>query len=265
MRDLEGRNVLLTGASSGIGPYIARRLHREGVSLVLSARSEKALRALARELAGARVVVADLSSQGEPERLAAEAGEVDILVANAGVPAPGTLQSFSIEEIDRAIDVNLRAPIVLARCLLPQMLERRSGHIVLMASIAGKLPAPGYPLYSATKFGLRGFAHVLRSDLTGTGVGVSAICPTFVSEAGMWAETGMKAHPTVGDVRPDEVADAVVSAIKGDKAEVVVAPITGRLSAAVGAIMPDVAATVARASGAGKITERASAKQRHKR
>jgi short-subunit dehydrogenase len=264
MRDLDGRTALLTGASSGIGPYIARRLHEEGVSLILSARNVKALNALARELGGARVIPADLS-KGEAERLAAEAGQVDILVANAGVPAPGRLETFSVEEIDRAVDINLRAPIVLARCLLPGMLERRSGHVVLMASIAAKLPAPGYPLYSATKFGIRGFAHVLRSDLAGSGIGVSAICPTFVSEAGMWAETGMKAPPTVGEVPPSDVAEAVVSAIKGDKAEVVVAPLAGRISVAVGALMPEVATTVARASGAGKIIDRASKKQSHKR
>ena len=265
MRDLHGRTVLLTGASSGIGPYIARRLASEGARFILSARNEKALKALAKELDGARVIPADLSQRGEPERLAEEAGAVDIMVANAGVPAPGTLDSFSLEEIDRAVDVNLRAPIVLARCLLPQMVERGDGHMVFMSSIAGKLPAPGYPLYSATKFGLRGFAHVLRNDLHDTGVGVSVICPTFVSEAGMWAETGMKAHPTVGEVRPDEVAEAVARAIKGNRAEIVVAPAAGRLSASFGAIRPELAMSVARASGASRMTSRATEKQRHKR
>jgi short-subunit dehydrogenase len=265
MRDLRGRAVLLTGASSGIGPYIARRLAREGARLVLSARNEKALKALAKELDGARIVPADLARTGEAERLTEAAGEIDVLVANAGVPAAGMLDTFSLEEIDRALDVNLRAPIVLARCLLPQMVERGEGHLVFMSSIAGKLPAPGYPLYSAAKFGLRGFAHVLRNDLHDTGVGVSVICPTFVSEAGMWAETGVKAHPTVGEVTPDEVADAVARAIKGNRAEIVVAPTAGRLSASIGAIRPELAMGVARASGAGGMTSRATAKQRHKR
>jgi short-subunit dehydrogenase len=265
MRDLHGRTVLLTGASSGIGPYIARRLAEEGARFILSARNEKALKGLAKELGGARVIPADLSRRGEPERLAEEAGGVDVLVANAGVPAPGTLDSFALEEIDRAIDVNLRAPILLARCLMTQMVERGHGHMVFMSSVAGKLPAPGYPLYSATKFGLRGFAHVLRNDLHHTGVGVSVICPTFVSEAGMWAETGMKAHPTVGEVTPDAVAEAVAKAIKGNRAEIVVAPPAGRLSASVGAIRPELAMSVARASGATGMTIRATEKQRHKR
>jgi short-subunit dehydrogenase len=104
MRDLHGRTVLLTGASSGIGPYIARRLAEEGARFILSARNEKALKGLAKELGGARVIQADLSRRGEPERLTEEAGDVDVLVANAGVPAAGTLDSFALEEIDRAIE-----------------------------------------------------------------------------------------------------------------------------------------------------------------
>jgi short-subunit dehydrogenase len=265
VRDLAGRSVLLTGASSGIGPHIARRLHGEGARLILSARNVKALKALARELAGARVIPADLSLKGEAERLASEAGEVDVLVANAGVPAPGRLESFAVDEIDRAIDVNLRAPIMLARCLVPGMLERRLGHLVFMASVAGKLPMPGYPLYSATKFALRGFAHVLRGDLHGSGVGVSVISPTFVSEAGMWAETGLKAPAVAGEVPPSRVADAVVSAIKEDRAEIVVAPLTARFGALVGGVMPDLAITVARASGAARQSGHAVEQQRHKR
>jgi short-subunit dehydrogenase len=265
MRDLEGRSALLTGASSGIGPYIARRLHREGVRLVLSARNVKALKALARELSGSRVIPADLSQRGEAERLATEAAEVDILVANAGVPAPGRLDGFSVEEIDRALDVNLRAPIVLARCLLPEMRRRHSGHLVFMASVAGKLPMPGYPLYSATKFAVRGFAHVLRGDLHGTGIGVSAISPTFVSEAGMWAETGLKAPAVAGEVSPASVAEAVLQAIKEDRAEVVVAPFTTRFGALVGGVVPELAVTVARASGAARQSGDAIEKQSHKR
>jgi len=181
MKDLAGRTVLLTGASTGLGPYIARRLHRAGARFVLSARNETSLTRLAKELGDSRVVVADLSKAGEPERLAREAGAVDVLVSNAGVPASGRLASFEIEEIDRAIAVNLRAGIVLARELAPGMVERKQGHIVFMASAAGKVPAPGISIYNATKFAIRGFALALREELMGSGVGVSAISPTFVS------------------------------------------------------------------------------------
>src|ERR1700726_4892225 len=110
MRDLEGRIALLTGASSGLGPFIARRLHREGVRFILSARREAELGRLARELTGSRVITADLSRRGEAERLAAEAGDVDILIANAGVPATGRLAGLDVQTIDGALEVNLRAP-----------------------------------------------------------------------------------------------------------------------------------------------------------
>src|ERR671932_1570792 len=99
MRRLEGKTALVTGASSGLGPVIARRLHREGVRPVLSARRRPELEALARELVGSRVLPADLAQRGEPERLAAEAGEVDLLVANAGLPASGRLVTFQVAEL----------------------------------------------------------------------------------------------------------------------------------------------------------------------
>src|SRR5438309_4658467 len=170
---------------------------------------------LADELGGAKVIVADLSRDGEPERLAAEAGSVDVLVSNAGIPATGRLETFKQEEIDRAIAVNLRAGIVLAKLLAPGMVERRSGHLVFMSSIAGKIPSGGETIYNATKFGIRGFGLALREELWGTGVGVSVISPTFVSEAGMWAVTGLKPNPIAGEVTPTQVADAVWRASQG--------------------------------------------------
>jgi short-subunit dehydrogenase len=223
MRELKGRTALLTGASSGIGPFIARRLHREGVRFVLSARRQDELQRLARELVGSRVVTADLSRRGEAERLAGEAGEVEILIANAGVPASGPLTGFEVAGIDQALDVNLRAPLVLARLLLPRMLERRSGHLVLMASVAGQVPAPGNSVYNATKFGLRGFGHALRAELHGSGVGVSVVSPVFVSNAGMLAETGV--HAPGREVPVERVAEAVLTAIRADRSEITVAPL----------------------------------------
>ena len=124
--DLLGKTVLLTGASSGLGPHIARRLQKAGAKFVLSARNEAALRSLAEELGDSRVVVADLSRLGEAERLAKEAGDVDVLVSNAGVPASGRLATFKVGELDRAIAVNLRAGMVLAHQLLPRCSTERA-------------------------------------------------------------------------------------------------------------------------------------------
>ena len=265
MDNLRGKTVLLTGASTGLGPHIARRLHREAAKLVLSARNEEALNKLAAELGGARVILADLSRSGEPERLAREAGDIDVLVSNAGIPATGRLATFQIEEIDRAIAVNLRAGIVLAKLLAPGMVERRSGHLVVMSSIAGKIPSGGETIYNATKFGIRGFGLALREELWGTGVGVSVITPTFVSEAGMWAVTGLKPHPIAGEVSPAQVADAVWSAITRNRREVDVVPIQLRTVLKLQALTPGVFATTARWMGATRPNEDLDERQRDKR
>ena len=265
MEDLRGKTVLLTGASTGLGPHIARRLQRAGAKFVLSARNQEALKRLAEELGGARVVVADLSRLGEAERLAREAGDVDVLVSNAGMPASGRLATFKVAEVDRAISVNLRAGMVLAHQLVPAMLNRKGGHLVFMASLAGHVPAAGLAVYNATKFGIRGFALALREELLETRVGVSVVCPTLVSEAGMWAETGLKANPMAGEVSPAEVADAVWYAITRNRAEIDVMPLQMKASLKVQALAPGLFATVARATGASKPTEEQGERQRNKR
>ena len=260
MRDLAGRTALLTGASWGLGPVIARRLHREGLTFVLSARREPELQRLAGELAGSRVVVADLARRDEAERLAAEAGPVNILIANAGVPVSGLLTDLEVAHIDRGLDVNLRSAIVLTRLLLPGMLERRSGHVVLMASLAGQIPGRRNSVYNATKFGLRGFGHALRLELRGTGVGASLVSPSYVSEAGMWAETGQ--HSPF-EVTPRRVAEAVLQAIREDKAEVTVAPFFGRFGGRLALVAPSFFLRVA--SRSAEIPEDAVAQHRAKR
>jgi uncharacterized protein len=264
LRDLRDKTVLLTGASTGLGPHIARRLHRDGARFVLSARNEAALRRLAEQLGGAAVITADLSRPGEPERLAAEAGAVDVLISNAGVPASGRLETFDIDQIDTALNVNIRAGIVLARALVPEMVKRRSGHLVFMSSIAGKLPTPGLTIYNATKFAVRGFGLSLREELAVSGVGVSVICPVYVSEAGMWAETGLKPHPVVGEVTPAQVADAVASAITRNRREVDVAGLGMKASLAVQALAPGLFAAAGRGPAA-HIADEQGERQRDKR
>jgi short-subunit dehydrogenase len=261
MKEIKNRTVLLTGAPGGIGPHLASRLHAEGASLVLSGRNQGELEQLATRLAPARVIVADLSQQVEVKRLAAAAGQVDVLVANAAVPASGELVSFSVEEIDRALNVNLRSAMVLVDLLLPGMLSRGTGHIVLMASIQGKMPTALVSVYNATKFGLRGFGLALGQELRNTGVGVSVINPTYVRDAGMWAETGITPHPLAGQVTPDQVAAAVVRAIKENRREIDVAPLGTRLAAA----MPRLVGSMARRLGATAYPPAAVARQLAKR
>jgi short-subunit dehydrogenase len=263
--DPAGKQILLTGASSGIGPHIARGLAAAGARMVLSGRNRAALERLSAELGQARVVEGDLNRREEVERVAAEALGVDVLVSNAGLPASGRLTDFSLEEIDNAIRVNLRAGIMLARLLLPAMLERGSGQLVFMASMAGHVAGPKTSLYNATKFGLRGFALALRMELHGSGVGVSLVSPTYVSEAGMWAETGQKANSMAGEVTPAAVAAAVLRAIREDRREIQVAPPGAVAGARLGALFPAVMERVTRGSGAATHPDQAVERQRHKR
>ena len=252
--NLAGRSVLLTGATGGLGHAIARRLHAEGASLVLTGRRTEVLEPLAAETA-ARSLAVDLTDAEAVQRLASECADVDVLIANAGLSASGQLTSFSLEQLDRALAVNLRAPIVLARLLAERMVARGSGHLVFMSSLAGKVGTPRGSLYSATKFGLRGFAQSLREDLRPTGVGVSTILPGFVSDAGMFHETGAKLPPGASTVTPEAVAEAVVNAIERNRGEIVVAPLGLRAGAFAANVAPDLAATVSRKLGGDKIAE----------
>ena len=108
------------------------------------------------------------------------------------------------------LDVNLRAPIVLAQGLLPRMIARHSGQLVFISSLSGKAATPNTSLYNASKFGLRGFAAALRADLHGSGVGVTTVFPGFISDAGMFADAEVELPTGVGTRTPEQVADAVV-------------------------------------------------------
>jgi uncharacterized protein len=259
-----GSRVLLTGATGGIGAAIARALHAHGAQLVLTGRRIDVLSPLATEL-GAEGLAADLSQRSEVERLAADAGDVDILVANAALPASGHLLELSQSQIDTMLEVNLNAPIALVRALGPAMVGRGRGHIVLMSSLSGKAAAPASSIYSATKFGLRGFAHSARADLRGTGVGVSVIMPGFVRDAGMFADADMKLPPGVGTNSPEQVAAAVITAIERNRGEVAVAPFRLRVGASVAAVAPDLSAAGQRLMGGAKVAEQLSARQADKR
>jgi short-subunit dehydrogenase len=255
--------VLLTGATGGIGAAIARALAARGATLVLSGRRTDVLEPLAQEVGGT-AIACDLSRRDEVQRLLETAGEVDVLVANAGLPGTGLLTDLTQEQVDRMLEVNLRAPIALAHGLMPEMIARRSGHLVFISSLNGRVATPATSIYAATKFGLRGFALGLRQDLRPHGVGVSVVMPGFVSEAGMFAEAGVKLPPGVGTRSPAQVAAGVIRAIESNRAEVDVAPLGLRLGATVASVAPEFAATVTRLTGGEKVAADLAAGQRAK-
>jgi short-subunit dehydrogenase len=245
--ELEGRTALLTGATGGLGQEIAAALAARGAHLVLSSRKAGALEKLAADLPGEghRTVAADLAEEGEALRLLAGAGEVDVLVANAGLPASGRLDGFTQEQIGRALRVNLESPVRMARELIPRMQERRSGHLVFISSISGKVATARASLYAATKFGLRGFALCLRDDLRDAGVGVSVITPGAIAESGMFADSGAKLPPGLGTGTPGQVAAAVIEAIERNRAEISVAPRRQRAVARLAMMAPELSGRVA--------------------
>lgn len=249
---LRAARVLLTGATGGIGHAIARALSAEGAHLTLSGRRTDVLAPLAAEL-GAASVAADLAVPADVDRLLDEAGRVDVLVANAALPGAGALLEIDEDQIDRNLAVNLRAPIVMARRVAGPMVERGSGHIVLIGSLSGLTASPATSMYSATKFGLRGFALGFRQDLHGTGVGVSHVLPGFVRDAGMFVESGMQLPKGVRTVSPEDVARGTLRAIAKDRPEVVVAPVELRLGATLGSLAPGLSAAVQRRAGAAEI------------
>jgi short-subunit dehydrogenase len=260
---LTGSRVLLTGATGGLGRTIARTLAASGAELVLSGRRTDVLEALAADIGG-QVLTADLGSRPGIDELVAASGRIDIVVANAALPASGALLDFDVDRIDRCLEVNLRAPIVLARIFAPDMVERGAGHFCFISSLSGMAATPGTSIYSATKFGLRGFAHGLRQDLHGTGVGSSVVLPGFIRGAGMFADSDARLPPGVRTSTPDQVADAVRKSIVKDKAEVVVAPREVHAGALIGSLAPGFAARVTRRLGGDKVARDIAAGQRDK-
>jgi short-subunit dehydrogenase len=263
---LDGRRALVTGAAGGLGTAIARALHARGATVLLSGRDAERLERLRGELGErAEVVPADLAERDQVGAAGARAAGADVLVANAALPASGPIDDYTAEQVHRAIDVNLAAPLQLARALVPGMVERGAGHVVLVSSVSGKVATAGSALYSATKYGLRGFGSALREDVRGTGVGVTVVFPGFIREAGMFADSGVELPPYARTRSPEDVARAVVRGVERGRAEVDVAPLPIRASALAYALAPRLVAAFGRAAGANAVAAQLAERQRGKR
>jgi short-subunit dehydrogenase len=288
--DLREANALLTGAAGGLGGHIARELAGRGVRIAASGRRIEPLTQLCRDLrrdgAVAEPVVADLSDReqtaGLVKRAEALIGPLDLLINNAGLEPPGAYTAFTEAELLEVAEVNLLAPMLLTRDALPGMLARGRGHIVMIASLAGRGGNAFNVPYATTKAGLVGCARSLRSELEDTPVSASMICPGFIAKDGMYAdierEFRVKAPVALRPVDPDRVAEAVVQAITGDRPDMLVtgwpmrplfaiqelAPrVAERLIAATGA--PRFFRTVAELVGRGLVIDQAESADHHAR
>lgn len=253
--------ALVTGASKGIGPYIARSLAAAGYRLVLTGRSSAELEKLAGELkAKGKTALAAPADLTHPEDLAAlvnaaerEAGGVDILVNNAGGDPQREFDAMSWSENEAILNLNLIAPMRLTHLLLPGMLKRGSGHIVNISSIAGRVGFPYTEAYAAAKDGLIGFTRILRNDYRSRGVSASVIVLGAIRDAGQGQRTadelGLK-MPAMGTSPAKVVGKAVLAAIQHDRAEIVVLPGPGRLIKALMDLFPSMGPAMNRAAGA---------------
>jgi short-subunit dehydrogenase len=239
------RTALVTGASHGIGPFIVRALAKEGMNLVLAARSADELEqvATAPDIRATSVhvltVPTDVTKRDALSALVSAAertfGSVDVLVNNAGGDLQREFHNYSADDVEALIRLNLTGPVELTRLLLPGMLQRKQGHIVNISSIGGSVGFPHTEVYSAAKDGLIAFTRVLRADYCQSGVSSSVLILGPIRDAGTGARTMEEVNlpmPALGKASmspPEAVAQAVLKSIRRDKAEIVVMPGPGRL------------------------------------
>jgi short-subunit dehydrogenase len=215
--DLAGRTALVTGAAGGLGGHLVRALRDQGAEVIVSGRNEAALREL-----GGRAIVADLAIRDDVHRLAREAGDVDVVVHNAGLENNKRFLDLTDADLDHMTQVNLVAPMLLTRDLVRGMVERGRGHVVFIASMSGKVGVSCNEPYAATKAGLIGLTRSLRAEFRDAPVGFSVVSPGFIADTGMYERSANRAPKLAGEASPDKVAAATIRAIERDLPDVTV-------------------------------------------
>ena len=257
MKEIGGKVAIVTGASRGLGKYVAEALFDHGVKVLLTARSAEELEAVraAFDRKGTRsvAVAGDITDEAFRARLVTEAverfGALDILVNNAGMDDPRRITDVTLEGVRSMFDLNVVALIDMTIKVLPPMLAQGSGHIVNMASMAGLAPVPYASVYSASKHAIIGFSASIRYELEDQGIEVSAVCPNFVSEAGLFHDNTDGQTGAVPTVTPTQVADAVIKAIRGNKERVLVTPAFMKFTPVGVGVSPKLVARLARMTG----------------
>ncbi len=261
MKLLAGQTVVLTGASGGLGTFMTHAFAERGLKLSLVAHPGADLEGLRKtvEKRGCRAVCynSDLRDPAQRrdvlERTRRELGPIDVLVNNAGVEFTSIYHELSEENIGEVLNVNLEAPMILTRLVLPEMLERKRGHIVNISSLAGKSGPAFQEPYAATKAALVAFTSSLRATYRRAGVSASVVTPGFV-EAGIYANlkerSGCAAPWTMGTSPPQRVARAVLRVIERDLPEAIINPIPVRPLLAFTALFPRVGEWISNKAGA---------------
>lgn len=214
-KSLEGKTALVTGASSGIGRAIARKLSKMGCKLVLAARERKTLELVAHELEGESICVpTDLADRAQVDVLVKEAvkkfGSIDILIENAGIYTSDTFSDMTPEAMQKMIDVNLTSIMVLSHAVLPYMKQQQSGEIMVIGSIAGVADMRDEAVYSATKHAANAFVRSLRRQVAPDGIRVGSILPGTVATE-LWGDIDparIDQQVAEGEVlRPEDIAE----------------------------------------------------------
>ncbi len=218
---LSGKVAVVTGGSRGIGKFIAKRLADEGASVVIAGRTLADLKSAVEEIstAGGRVIAVqtDVSSEKSVHRLLSktltEFGTIDILINNAGQYMEKSLTEMSLEEWNGVIGTNLTGPFLLTRAVLPEMMEKLDGTIVMISSTSGKRAKANSAAYSASKFGVEGFSEALLREVRDYNIRVIVVTPSAVDSSERESRQILKGGKGAR-LRAEDVAETVVAAIK---------------------------------------------------
>ncbi len=231
MKDITGKVAVVTGAGRGIGRAVAVELAQTGARVVLASRSITELEETARMAGSGSVVLTDVRKNDDIHRLlehaASKFGPVDILVNAAGLGVAGPVVDFSDSDYDAILDTNLKSIFFACRGVLPSMIERRTGHIINIASIAGKVGSANLAVYCASKFGVVGFTQALAEEVRQHGIRVSLICPgsTDTSFLGSSSKSSKSREKMLS---PSDIAHAVTMIVTQEAnsfiSEVVIRP-----------------------------------------
>ena len=234
----EGKTIIITGASAGVGAACARAFARHKANLVLCARGQAGLDKISEELSSQcslLTVAMDVSDTDQCLALLTKAedefGGVDVLINNAGMHHRGDLEKVKPIDVGSMVDINLRAPLILSCAAIPFIKKSDGGAIVMVGSLAGMAPLQGAATYSATKAGLRAFAYALADELKDSEINVGVVSPGPIDTGFIMSEIDVVEDIVFSQPMSsaDGVADAVLSIAKGDKVEIAMPAASGRL------------------------------------